>query len=281
MWVSKTTNDGGSWTRYALTPDIGYTASLAVDPSNSNIVYAGGYDNSNAALYKTINSGTEWLPMDSNITGDTVHDIVIHPNTTSVLYAGTSDGVFQSTNAGADWSNKGCTAVHALLIDPDQPNIMYAGTQSGVYKSIDNGDTWTVMNNGLDDTKITCLGICPDNYIFASTEESSMYRWSFLSISEQENQPEKRSTIFVHPNPTKGRVFINYQITKETPVHICIYDIQGRLLKTLMQETKGPGKYTEPWNGCDEHGNEVCAGVYFLEFKTEKFNSNQKLLVIR
>jgi photosystem II stability/assembly factor-like uncharacterized protein len=281
MWVSKTTNEGSLWTRYSMTSSIGYTASIVVDPYNSNIVYAGGCENSHAALYKTTNCGTEWLPMYTGVTGDTIHDIVIHPDSTNILYAGTSNGVFKSTNAGADWSNKGCSAVHALLIDPDQPDIIYAGTQSGVYKSIDNGDTWIVMNEGLNDLQITCLGICPDNYVFASTKESSMYRWSVLGIAEQNDQPVKHSMIFVYPNPTKGKTTINYQVSTETPVHICIYDIQGRRVIRLGSRAKGAGLHTIVWNGLDERGNKVSAGVYFLEFKTKEFSSNQKLLVIK
>jgi hypothetical protein len=281
MLVSKTTNDGGSWTRYALTSSVGYTASLAVDPVNSNIVYAGGYENSVAALYKTTNSGTAWLPMFSGISGDTVHDIVIHPNTTNILYAGTSDGVFQSTNAGVDWNYKGCTCVHSLLIDPDQPNIVYAGTQDGVYKSTDSGDSWTAMNDGLHDAHITCMGICPDNYLFTSTEESSMYRYSVLSITEEDNKSGPHLHLITQPNPITDMVFITYQLTQTTPMSIRIYDIQGRLVRNLINETQSPGSHTVLWQGRDEHGHDVRAGVYFLEFKNREGCGNRKLLVIR
>ncbi len=70
--------------------------------------------------------------------------LAIDPANPMTLYAGTSgDGVFQSTDRGANWSviNNGLTSlnVRSLAIDPTDPMTLYAGTVGGVFQSTDRG----------------------------------------------------------------------------------------------------------------------------------------------
>jgi hypothetical protein len=217
MAVSKTTNSGGDWTRYTFSSN-GYTYALAVDPSNSDIVYAGG----DPRLYKTTNGGLNWLEVDAGLSGH-VSCLAIDPNTTTTLYAGTSDGVFKSINSATTWNNTGCAEVTTILIDPNNTNIIYAGTNSGVYKSTAGGGNWTVMNDGLGDALITCLGINPELYLFAGTKGSAMYRWDLrrelnvspVSIDISAMVPENTT---LNPQATVknlGRETVSFEVTCE------------------------------------------------------------------
>ena len=66
-----------------------------------------------------------------------VYTLAIDPGTPSTLYAGTYNGVFKSTDAGATWEalNTGWSGppVSALAIDPAAPGRLYAGTEGGVF----------------------------------------------------------------------------------------------------------------------------------------------------
>jgi photosystem II stability/assembly factor-like uncharacterized protein len=73
--------------------------------------------------------------------------LAIDPLTPTTLYAGTSGGVFKSTDGGASWSASGLINVAALAIDPLTPTTLYAGTSNvgvfgGVFKSADGGVSW-------------------------------------------------------------------------------------------------------------------------------------------
>ena len=72
-----------------------------------------------------------------------VSALAIDPATPTTLYAGTSGGVYKSTDGGGNWSavntGLGSAAVSALAVDPVTPTTLYAGTAGGVFKSTDGG----------------------------------------------------------------------------------------------------------------------------------------------
>ena len=84
----------------------------------------------------------------------------------SDLFAGTSGGVFYSTDNGASWSAKGVanTKVMALAVSG---SLLYAGGD-GVYRSTDNGGTWNDVSSGLTNTDVRSLCIS-GSYVFAGT----------------------------------------------------------------------------------------------------------------
>lgn len=176
MSVSKTYDLGDTWIRYDLTDTVGKTEALAVDPSNSDIVYAGGYEGSNAALYKTTDGGSNWTNMSAGLGGWTVRTIAIDPDNTSILYAGTVDGIYKSTDAGTTWTNTGCSLVWDLLVDPSVTSTIYAATSNGMFVSHNAAEDWFDLNEGLDTTEVRSLGIDPDDYIFCGTFVHGAYR---------------------------------------------------------------------------------------------------------
>src|SRR5206468_2539359 len=79
--------------------------------------------------------------------------------------AGTSRGVFKSTDGGNSWSDvtSGLASanVGALAVDPKTPSTLYAGTPRGVFKSVDGGDRWAAVNTGLTGLDVRALAIDP------------------------------------------------------------------------------------------------------------------------
>jgi photosystem II stability/assembly factor-like uncharacterized protein len=147
MGVSKTTDGGTTWTHYTLDiadntyPYGAYTHAIAIDPSNSNVLYAGGIVEENAALYKTTDGGDNWSDITSGVSG-CVRALAVNPDNANIIYAGSDDGVFKSTDAGVSWTNMGLDTVQAIVIDPDAPNIINVGTKTGVYVSFNAGGEW-------------------------------------------------------------------------------------------------------------------------------------------
>lgn len=276
MEASKSINNCSSWTRYELTTTAGFAYTIDINPDNSNIVFVGG----DGGIYKTTNAGTSWSGASIGITG-IVYDIAINPDNTSVLYAGTANGMYKTTNSGTSWSHTGCSNVRGVIIDPMDVNTVYAGTGTGVYKSTSGGSSWTMMNSGLDDTYVNCLGIYPSCYLFAGTESAGMYRWD-LNIGIEEFETEYLSQeISISPNPSKGRITISYQVSRATLVNLCVYDIQGRLVKVLVNGAQNAGSYNAVWLGLDNSDNDVAAGIYLCRFSTDYGTHIEKLVFLR
>ena len=155
--------------------------SIAIDPSNSSIVYVGTNDGS---LFKSTNGGATWSFANTGLPEGDVFAIAIDPTTTSTLYAALSgQGVFKSTDGGATWnaSSTGITSIFlsALAIDPSTPSTLYLGTTSGgVFKSTDSGANWSAINNGISTTDVRSLAIDPSTpaTLYAGTWGSGVFK---------------------------------------------------------------------------------------------------------
>ncbi|NIW79300.1 MAG: T9SS type A sorting domain-containing protein, partial [Calditrichae bacterium] len=74
---------------------------------------------------------------------------------------------------------------------------------------------------------------------------------------------------------------ISFQITDLGFVELKIYDVTGKLVRTLLSETKPPGSYEVQWDGKDHNGNEVGSGAYFYRLKAGELNGVRKMLLLR
>ena len=83
------------------------------------------------------------------------------------------------------------------------------------------------------------------------------------------------------PNPFNSRTEIRYSIPRECNVSLSIYDISGKVVKTLVNETMNAGVYSVSWNGNDNDGRKVGQGVYFYILKTAGEKMQKKMLMLR
>ncbi|MDO9391719.1 MAG: FlgD immunoglobulin-like domain containing protein [bacterium] len=84
-----------------------------------------------------------------------------------------------------------------------------------------------------------------------------------------------------YPNPTAQATAISYQISTTQTVKMNIYDITGRLVKTLANEKQSPGKYQLTWDGTDNQGKRAAAGVYFYSLQTAEGRLSKKLILVK
>jgi len=281
--VSKSTDGGTTWERDTLTTDYSMCYAIAIDRTNSNVVYAGGY---NGYLFKTTNGGVNWFLSNSGISG-TVYDIKIGSTKANTLYAGTSSGVFKSTNAGANWTNTGLSAnVQAVLINPSNENEIYAATSNGIYKSTNGGGGWTLMNTGLLNTNTTSLGIYPNNWLFCGTSGAGMYRWSLqVGTEEIDAQKDIKNISFaISPNPFKGKTIIRYMIQDtryRKDINLRIYDASGRMVRDFSRLTVNSERSMIVWDGTDDAGGRLPSGVYFVKLEGDEFRKTEKMILLR
>jgi flagellar hook assembly protein FlgD len=83
------------------------------------------------------------------------------------------------------------------------------------------------------------------------------------------------------PNPFSSQTAIRYSIPSECNVSLSIYDISGKLVKNLVDETMNKGVYAVSWNGNDNNGRKVGQGAYFYILKTAGENIQKKMLLLR
>jgi photosystem II stability/assembly factor-like uncharacterized protein len=276
--VSWTTNNGTNWSRYDLSASRGRTHSLAIDPTNSDLVYAGG----NPALHKTTDGGTNWINCSSGIVGY-VYDIAIDTVTSNTVFAITPAGAYKTTDGGTNWTDTGTMNGVAITINPHDNNVIYAGTGTGVYKSTSGGGNWTIMNDGLANTDVTCLDINSD-YLYASTDGAGVYRWDInvgITESQKPNSKSQEPRIGIRPNPAKNRVLFKFQIPRsKCQTKLRIYNSAGQLVKQFDYSTIRQSNQIV-WDGLDKKGNVVPTGIYFVELVSNKTILIEKSILVR
>jgi thiol-disulfide isomerase/thioredoxin len=83
------------------------------------------------------------------------------------------------------------------------------------------------------------------------------------------------------PNPFRSGTEIRYQISSAQNVRLAVYDITGRLVKTLVSGIQVPGAYQVNWDGLDERGRQAPNGVYLYSLKAGTAVSTKNMVLVR
>jgi hypothetical protein len=149
-----TANRGASWTQADSGLGLGSAViSTMIGTSVSGTLYVAtvpGNSSPNAThgLFKTADAGTTWTPLTS--APDMIAALAADPTNPSIVYAGTTSGVFKSTDGGATFASASTgltnTSVSSFAINPLHPSNVFVGTAGGVFQSRDGGSTWQSMS---------------------------------------------------------------------------------------------------------------------------------------
>lgn len=130
--------------------------------------------------------------------------------------------------------------------------------------SPENLDVFFADNTGFtmsgDDVAIDTVR----NRIYANIEHFSTIVVKEKSESTSIKQFNNQSINFleVYPNPFQTSTQIFYKIAEESNVNITVYNILGKKVRTLVNETKQNGNYTTTWDGTSNDGGSVNSGLY-------------------
>jgi hypothetical protein len=100
-------------------------------------------------------------------------------------------------------------------------------------------------------------------------------------IAEQGSLPHNIILSENHPNPFDSRTAISYALPARERVRLNVYDVNGRVVKSIVSGEINAGWHTVQWDGKDDAGREVTSGVYFLRFETRDIKQTRKILLIR
>ncbi|MBN1560703.1 T9SS type A sorting domain-containing protein [candidate division KSB1 bacterium] len=88
-----------------------------------------------------------------------------------------------------------------------------------------------------------------------------------------------------YPNPFNPRTVITFGVPskddRDVRVILAIHNLNGQLIRTLMDEAKQPGYYTVEWDGANESGQQVSSGVYFYAINAEDYRAVKKMVFTR
>jgi hypothetical protein len=83
------------------------------------------------------------------------------------------------------------------------------------------------------------------------------------------------------PNPTNDFSTISYVLPAPTAVRLDIFDVRGRLVRTLVDGVRPAGRNTILWNGRTANGEQMPSGVYFSRLSAGEFSQSRKIVLMR
>jgi hypothetical protein len=84
-----------------------------------------------------------------------------------------------------------------------------------------------------------------------------------------------------YPNPFNPSTTIRYRLGEITGVRVVVYNIFGRLVKILCDDIQDAGLYSLIWNGRDQTGHPVSAGIYLCRLEASGRSYTHKMILIR
>ena len=205
LW--RTTNNGASFA--PLTdhlPGLG-VASIAINPSNPNIMYILTGDGNashrghylkehGTGVYRSTDGGETWSETAmiwdySSVTFG--YKLMMHPANPNILFAATSTGFWRSFNSGTTWTQELNTEeITDIEFDPNSGARMYAcGYSSNFYLSTDTGNTWTTVNIGAAGANRMEISVTPDNtanvYVLAGPDEMVGGSFGYVGLFRSNN----------------------------------------------------------------------------------------------
>lgn len=251
-------------------------------PSNNNYcftfyapygtrLFAGSPQN---GLFYTTNNGNNWnASLNAGVSGIAFCD-------NNVFASTTNGGILWSPDNGFSWTT--------LQTGPPEQRIntlfgygnnIIAGTKSGIYASSNAGLNWTVMNDGLLHKNVIKFYV-KDEYIYAATDINGLYRrpkGEIISVKKVSEVVPSECRLYQNfPNPFNPRTAVRFQVAGRSDVSIIVYDVQGKEVKTLVNERMNPGVYETSFDG-----SSLSSGVYFCVLKLKNFTRTIKMSLIK
>ena len=273
--VSHSSDGGTTWEHDTI--GLGTRGwAVAFDGVDTNRVYIGGDSAySYPCLLISTDLGTTWTMSSAGLTG-VVNVLMTIPGNGQLVYAGTSSGLFISTDAGATWEPTELTgSVRTLVCDPGHPADIFAGTyNNGVCASTDGGTTWTEMNDGLTCNKVLSLALRTgtENTIYAGTEGGSVFKMTLpAGVSGRPTIANPQSPLAISPNPCRGFTNVRLASSLLSPhSSLSIYDASGRLVRAFAVRTSSFALRT----------SDLEPGTYFVRVKSGRETQTSRLTIV-
>ena len=101
------------------------------------------------------------------------------------------------------------------------------------------------------------------------------------NVSVQTKNEYSIGGIFNYPNPFNPVTKLRYTILKNGLVSIIIYDMLGRQVKTLVNQTQNAGYASVIWDATNDYGKPVSAGIYLYQIQTGEYIQTKKMVLLK
>ena len=127
----------------------------------------------------------------------------------------------------------------------------------------------------------TLVNLSADDYVGSAPD---MGAFEFGALSTEDDSPLLPTEFVLHqnyPNPFNPATTIRYNLPQDSRIRLTVYDIIGRELVRLRNESDQAGYHSIIWNGRDNAGREVPSGIYIARLVTPGYTKSIKMVLLR
>lgn len=200
-----------------------------------------------------------------------------------------SSHLFKTSDAGSSWQDldRGLLPdipTSALVIDPFNSDCLYVGNDFGVWFSPDDGENWYPFTEGMPTgALIMDLSVSRDNRALrAVTHGLGVWERPLVRLASsgdddiEDTDVETVAMMQNYPNPFNGRTLIRYELPQRARVRLALYDVRGRLVRTLVDGHLGAGVHYESVSS-----HNLRSGVYLYRLEVDGRALTRKMLIVR
>jgi hypothetical protein len=295
--------DGTSWS--ALGGGVTNGSVEALEWYDGNLYVGGNFTTTeNSLMGNPVRwNGTAWASMAGGL-GGTVRDFEVHAG---MLYAG---GDFTHTagtivNHVAVWNGTAWGALNTYIPKGvDGPVRAMASIGGSLYLAGDftsaggeaashivrwDGTGWNALGSGVN-RPAYALAVGADA-VFVGGEFTQaggfgsrcFARWMLSPTAVVQTSTASNGLGPAFPNPFNPETRIRYRVAEAGRVTIAVYDVNGRRVQTLVDETHpgSPNERTVTWEGNAHDGSRAASGVYFVRMTAPGFEQTQKIVLLK
>ncbi|MCX5800005.1 MAG: T9SS type A sorting domain-containing protein [Candidatus Eisenbacteria bacterium] len=265
--------DGGASFPYTIATreanDSTFTWTVPDTPSDSCVVKVVAYDSS---LNETedVSDALFTIAPPPDTTSPSI--TVVRPNGGEVFYSDSPDTIrwIASDNIGVD----SVSIYYSINAGATFPYTVATGEAN------DSVYAWTVPDTPSDSCVVKIVAY--DGSLNTAEDISD----AIFTISSPMGvnpiaEVAKFGLLENHPNPFNPVTRIEFGLDEQARVSLRIYDISGKVVRTLVQESMSAGRHNATWNGEDESGMAVASGIYVCRLEAGSKTALRKMVLLR
>lgn len=272
-----------------------YVAAVAISPADTSRWYA---LTARGIAWSSSDAGRNWRrgralgTTSSYLTGAAVAVSPTDPDTCYFGGSGYSNAaVYRTCDGGATWEEFGAglppTLVYDIAFDSSEPPVPYLATESGPYRFDAARNAWeSLLDDGapliacFDLEWVPALGVMRFGTYGRGIWDFYPAEWA---VAHEGRAPGATMSpgLRLTPNPAAGPVVAWLQLAAAGPMRLDLLDVQGRLVRSVVEEVRAAGALQRPVALLDAAGRPLPDGIYFVRLSTRGSTVTRKLVVLK
>ena len=178
----------------------------------------------------------------------------------------------------------------AVLVIPISPQITQAEEPALAVRLTEEGDRVYLASEieGMDfqdygEVELVVRHIAGTDVYPVETIEKIDFIWDTSGIDTPEEIAALTKVFHLfqnQPNPFSPDTRIGFVLPRAGMTEIVVYDVGGRLIRTLLKQEREAGAHTVEWDGLDDSGERVAGGVYFYQLNAPGVEEARRMILL-